>query len=92
MSGVLKIEIIESEESLKKLLNNQRIGKKKERIQILYLIKTHQAETVGHLAALTRSSSGDNFQMVEPISRRGTRLLAENWENYRHKAINLRSN
>ncbi len=53
MSGVLKIEIIESEESLKKLLISQTIGKKRERIQILYLIKTHQAETVGHLATLT---------------------------------------
>lgn len=52
MSGVLKIEITESEENLKKLLINQKLGKKKERIQILYLIKTHQAETVGHLATL----------------------------------------
>ena len=53
MSGVLKIEIVESKENLKKLLINQTVGKKKERIQILYLIKTHQAETVGHLATLT---------------------------------------
>ncbi|MGV2830996.1 hypothetical protein [Myxosarcina sp. GI1(2024)] len=53
MSGVLKIEITESEESLKKLLINQTIGKKRERIQILYWLKTHQAETVGHLATLT---------------------------------------
>ena len=53
MSGVLKVEINESEASLKKLLINQTIGKKKERIQILYLIKTHQAKTVGHLATLT---------------------------------------
>ncbi|MDJ0715788.1 MAG: helix-turn-helix domain-containing protein [Prochloraceae cyanobacterium] len=53
MSGVLKINITESEETLKKLLIDQKIGKKKERIQILYLIKTHQAETVGHLAAVT---------------------------------------
>ena len=52
MSGVLKIEIAESKENLKKLLIDQTVGKKKERIQILYLIKTHQAETVGHLATL----------------------------------------
>ena len=54
MTGVLKIEITESEESLKKLLINQTIGKKRERAQVLYLIKTHQAETVGHLATLSR--------------------------------------
>ncbi len=53
MSGVLKIKITESEETLKQLLVDQKIGKKKERVQILYLIKTYQAETVGHLAALT---------------------------------------
>ncbi|MDJ0681051.1 MAG: helix-turn-helix domain-containing protein [Xenococcaceae cyanobacterium MO_167.B52] len=53
MSGVLKIDITESKESLKKLLINQPIGKKRERVQILYLLKTHQAETVGHLATVT---------------------------------------
>ena len=53
MCGVLKIEITESKENLKKLLIDQTVGKKKERIQILYLIKTYQAEMVGHLATLT---------------------------------------
>ena len=53
MSGVLKIEIAESDKFLQKLLVSQTVAKKKERIQILYLLKTHQAETVGHLATLT---------------------------------------
>ncbi|VEP16265.1 transposase (fragment) [Hyella patelloides LEGE 07179] len=40
MSGVLKIEIIESEGTLKKLLVQQKSAKKKERVQVLYWLKT----------------------------------------------------
>ena len=50
MSGVLKINITESEETLKKLLVAQKIAKHRERVQVLYLLVTNQAETVGHLA------------------------------------------
>lgn len=53
MSGVLKINITESEETLKKLLVAQKIAKHRERVQVLYLLVTNQAETVGHLATLT---------------------------------------
>ncbi|NEP79176.1 MAG: helix-turn-helix domain-containing protein [Okeania sp. SIO3C4] len=53
MSGILKINIIEAEETLKKLLVDQKTGKQRERVQILYLLATHQAETIGHLASLT---------------------------------------
>jgi len=53
MSGVPKINITEPEEVLKKLLLYQKTAKHRERIQILYLLVTNQAETVAHLAALT---------------------------------------
>ncbi len=53
MSGILKINILESEEVLKKLLVDQKTGKQREMVQILYLLVTHQAEIVGHLACLT---------------------------------------
>lgn len=52
MSGVLKIEIVESEGTLKKLLVQQKSAKKKERVQVLYWLKTNQANSVGHLAAM----------------------------------------
>lgn len=53
MSGLLKINITESEEVVKKLLLDQKTAKHRERVEILYLLVTNQAETVGHLAALT---------------------------------------
>ncbi|MGL5076046.1 MAG: IS630 family transposase [Waterburya sp.] len=52
MSGILKIEIEETEEILKELLKQQKEGKKRERLQMLYWLKTRQAETVDHLAVL----------------------------------------
>ncbi len=40
MSGVLKIEIVESEKALKKLLAQQKSAKTVERVQVLYWQKT----------------------------------------------------
>ena len=53
MSGVIKVNILESEEDLKKLLLERKTGKKRQRVQVLYLLKTHLAESIGHLASLT---------------------------------------
>ena len=52
MSGVLKIEIVESEATLKKLLTQQKSAKTVERVQVLYWLKTNQSNSVGHLAAM----------------------------------------
>ncbi|WP_041462523.1 helix-turn-helix domain-containing protein [Chroococcidiopsis thermalis] len=52
MSGVVKIDIIESVEELKTLLAAQTTAFGKERVQALYLLKTKQVETVQHLAAI----------------------------------------
>ncbi len=52
MSGVLKIEIVESEAILKKLLTQQKSAKTQERVQVLYWLKTNQANSVGHLAVM----------------------------------------
>lgn len=52
MSGKLKIEIRESGKQLLKLLRHEKEPLAKERIQILYWLKTRQAETVNHLATL----------------------------------------
>ena len=53
MSGVLKIEIEESLSTIKELLSKQKTGKSKERIQVLYWLKSGQAKTVEELAVLS---------------------------------------
>jgi transposase len=50
MSGVCKINIVESAPTLKTLLGQQKTATGKERVQALYLLKTGQIETVQHLA------------------------------------------
>ena len=46
MAGKLKIQIVESVETLSKLLKQEKNPQKKERIQALYWIKTNLAETL----------------------------------------------
>jgi DNA-binding MarR family transcriptional regulator len=50
MSEILKIEIGESLDSLKKLLGKQKTGKTKKRLQALYWLKSGQSQTVNELA------------------------------------------
>ena len=50
MSGLVKIDIAESPETLKTLLLQQKTAQDRERVQALYLLKTKQVETVQHLA------------------------------------------
>lgn len=47
-----KIEIEESVESLKELLKEQKTGSGKERVQVLYLLKSQKAKTVQEAAAI----------------------------------------
>lgn len=46
MAGIYKLEIQESADDLKQLLRHQKVASSKERIQLLYLLKTQQAKTV----------------------------------------------
>jgi hypothetical protein len=46
MAGVYRLEISESEEELKEMLGRQKTGTDKERVQVLYLLKSKQAATV----------------------------------------------
>lgn len=52
MAGVYKLEIAESVEDLKQLLRLQKSASDKERIQVLYLLKSEQAQTVQAAAKL----------------------------------------
>jgi transposase len=52
MAGVYKLEITETEADLKQRLRSQKTASDKERIQLLYLLKTEQATTIQSAAAL----------------------------------------
>jgi transposase-like protein len=52
MAGVYKLEITETEADLKQRLCSQKTASDKERIQLLYLLKTEQATTIQAAAAL----------------------------------------
>lgn len=52
MAGVYKLDIIESVEELKQLLGRQKSASDKERVQLLYLLKSGQAKTVQAAAGL----------------------------------------
>jgi hypothetical protein len=52
MSGVVKIKIAESIETLKKLLNETSTPQAKERVQAIYWLKTRTVETVQQVALL----------------------------------------
>lgn len=52
MAGVCKIEIRETEEELKKLLSQEKTGSGKERLQLLYLLKTKKAKSVTEAAEI----------------------------------------
>lgn len=52
MAGVYRLEISESEEELKEMLGWQKTGSDKERVQVLYLLKSKQVGTVQAAAQL----------------------------------------
>lgn len=52
MAGVYKLEIAESEEALKELLRQQKTVTGKERVQLVYLLKSRQVETVAAAARM----------------------------------------
>ncbi|MDY7016105.1 MAG: helix-turn-helix domain-containing protein [Cyanobacteriota bacterium] len=52
MAGVYKIEITETEAELKQLLGREKTGSGKERIQVLYFLKTKKAKTVKETAEM----------------------------------------
>lgn len=53
MSSVLKIEIKESADTLKKLMYQQEVGKPKDRIQVLYWLKAGYCSSIKALSSRT---------------------------------------
>ncbi len=52
MAGVYKLEIVESAEELKQMLVKQKAAQARERVQLLFLLKTGQASTIQQAAQL----------------------------------------
>ncbi len=52
MSGVYQLEIKETPEELKELLASQKTATAKERVQLLYLLKTGHGQTISQTAEI----------------------------------------
>jgi len=64
MSGVVKIEIRETEEELKALLGREKDAHRHEKLQVLYWLKTQTVETVLSAAVRRRETSYHGTKMV----------------------------
>lgn len=71
MAGVYKIDILESEAELKELLRQQKTASGKERVQVLYLLKTKKAKTVTEAAELIGKNRGTVQEWLAKYRRGG---------------------
>lgn len=91
MAGVSKIDIQESEAELKLLLTQEKGASGKERIQVLYLLKTKRAKTVTEAAEiigrnrvtvqdwLTKYSQGGMEKLLEKKVATGRKSVIPDW-------------
>ena len=98
MSRIVKLEITEGAETLKKLLVKQKDKRNYQRVQALYLLKIQQVETVEHLAIiigrnrstvqrwLSQYRSGGLAKMLEVGKSPGKEQLIPSWAVERLKA------
>ena len=77
MGRKLSLEIIETAEELKELLRNQREGKLKERVQALYLLKTHQARELKELGQVVGRDPSTLYRWFERYRKGGLASLLE---------------
>jgi hypothetical protein len=64
MSGVVKIEIRETEEELKAFLRKEKDATRHEKLQVLYGLQTQSVETVLSAAVWRGKTSYHNTKMV----------------------------
>jgi hypothetical protein len=64
MSGVVLIEIRETESELKALLKKEKDAQRHEKLQVLYWLKTQTVKTVLSAAVRHRETSYHNTKMV----------------------------
>lgn len=77
MSGLPKIEIVESSEQLKSLMKQQKTGLNYAKVQALYLLKIQAAETVRFLAILMGRSESTIHHWLQLYKRGGLEKLLE---------------
>lgn len=81
MSGVVKIEITESAETLKKLLINASTPQEKERIQTIYWLKTQAVKTVKEIAIMLGRNRVTIQKWLHKYRTGGINLLLESKKN-----------
>ena len=64
MSGVVKIDIRETEEELKALLGKEKDATRHEKLQVLYWLKTQAVDSVLSAAVRRRKTSYYSTEMV----------------------------
>ncbi len=88
MAGVYKLEIQESEDDLKQLLRQQRTASGKERVQLLYLLKSGQAKTVQDAAPILGRNRVTLQKWLRHYRKGGlTRLLEKKARSGRPRTI-----
>jgi transposase len=75
MAGVYKLDILESEAELHELLRQQKTVSGKERVQVLYLLKTKKAKTVSEVAELIGRNRGTVQEWLAKYRRGGLEEL-----------------
>ena len=81
MSGVVKIEITESAETLKKLLINASTPQEKERIQTIYWLKTETVKTVKEIAVMLGRNRVTIQKWLRKYRTGGINLLLKSKKN-----------
>jgi len=64
MSGVVRIEIVETPEELKDLMRQEKDVLRHEKLQVLYWLKTQAVDSVLSAAVRRRETSYHNTKMV----------------------------
>ena len=76
MGRKLSLEIIETAEELKELLRKQREGRLKERVQALYLLKTHQVRELKELGQVVGRDTSTLYRWFERNKGRVGELIS----------------
>ena len=81
MSGVVKIEITESAETLKELLKNAHTPQEKERIQTIYWLETETVKTVKEIAVMLGRNRVTIQKWLRKYRTGGINLLLKSKKN-----------
>lgn len=88
MAGVYKLEIQESEDEIKQLLRTQKTASGKERVHLLYLLKSKQAKTVQAAASILGRHRATVQEWLKQYREGGIEaLLKSNPRSGRRRAI-----